>query len=197
LAKIIFIIGGARSGKSSFTLKEASIIKGKKAFIATAQAFDSEMKERIERHKKERWDDWDTFEEPVNITDVLLDIKNKYSVIVLDCLTLWLSNILHRAPRKASQRGRQSTEHRTQMIENNIQEFINELKTLKDSSRITHYALRLFVVSNEVGMGIVPDNKMARSFRDLVGYLNQKVAEVADEVYLLTAGIPIKIKNAK
>jgi adenosylcobinamide kinase/adenosylcobinamide-phosphate guanylyltransferase len=186
--KIIFITGGARSGKSLFALNEASKIKGQKAYIATAEALDSEMKERIERHKKIRGDEWDTYEEPVKILDTLRAIKDKYSVIILDCLTLWLSNILHRA---------QSTERRTQMIENDIQEFIKELKTFKDASHITCYALRLFIVSNEIGMGIVPDNKLAREFRDLAGLLNQKVAKIADEVYLMTAGIPIKIKSSK
>jgi adenosylcobinamide kinase/adenosylcobinamide-phosphate guanylyltransferase len=189
--KIIFITGGARSGKSLFALNMANNFVSstlKKAYIATAEALDSEMRERIERHKKTRRDEWDTYEEPVKISDILRAIKDKYSIIVLDCLTLWLSNILHRA---------QSTEHRTQMIENNIQEFIEELKIFKDPSRITHHALHLFIVSNEIGMGIVPDNKLAREFRDLAGLLNQKVAEIADEVYLVTAGIPIKIKSSK
>ncbi len=169
--KIIFIIGGARSGKSSFALNEASKIKGQKAYIATAEAHDDEMRERIERHKKGRGDEWDTYEEPLKIAAVLSDIKNRYTVVVLDCLTLWLSNIMR---------------NRLE-IENGINTFVN---SLKDSP------CHVFIVSNEVGMGIVPDNELAREFRDWAGFLNQKVAETADEVYLVTAGIPVRIKSS-
>src|SRR4030067_2052928 len=93
--KIIFIIGGARSGKSSFALKEASTIPGKKAYIVTAEALDSEMKVRNERHKKDRGNNWDTYEEPLKIAEIFREIKDKYNVIVIDCLTLWLSNLMH------------------------------------------------------------------------------------------------------
>lgn len=187
--KIIFIIGGARSGKSSFALKEASTIPGKKAYIATAEALDSEMKVRIERHKKDRGNNWDTYEEPLKIIDILSDIKTKYDVVVIDCLTLWLSNLVIRT---------QNTEIRTQIIEDNIKEFLDALSRFKDSSvwALGSGVCSLYVISNEVGMGIVPDNEMAREFRDMTGVLNQKIAEMADEVYLVTAGIPVKIKSS-
>ncbi|MDP3297620.1 MAG: bifunctional adenosylcobinamide kinase/adenosylcobinamide-phosphate guanylyltransferase [Thermodesulfovibrionia bacterium] len=171
-SKIIFIIGGARSGKSSFALKEASNISGKKAYIATAEALDSEMKGRIEKHRKDRGNNWDVYEEPLKISDVLSDIKTKYDVVVIDCLTLWLSNLMHS----------------NKDIKSEIESFCSSLFTVH---------CPLFTVSNEVGMGIVPDNKLAREFRDLAGFLNQKIAEIADEVYVVTAGIPVKIKNAK
>ena len=180
-SKIIFIIGGARSGKSSFALKEASTIPGKKAYIATAEALDSEMKVRIERHKKDRGNNWDTYEEPLKIIDILSDIKTKYDVVVIDCLTLWLSNLVSR----------------NSDIIYEIEKFINALRITPAYRTGRHYALRIYIVSNEVGMGIVPDNEMAREFRDMTGVLNQKIAETADEVYLVTAGIPIKIKNKK
>jgi len=170
--KIIFVIGGARSGKSSFALREAAKVEGRKAYIATAQALDDEMKERIRKHKEERGADWDTFEEPVKVPEIIGDIKDKYSVIVLDCLTLWLSNLIHC----------------NADIKRNIENLFNSLQ-------ITHHSSRIYIVSNEVGMGIVPENELARSFRDMAGFLNQKAAEVADEVYLVTAGIPIKIKG--
>jgi adenosylcobinamide kinase/adenosylcobinamide-phosphate guanylyltransferase len=175
--KNIFVIGGARSGKSSFALKEASKIKGQKAYIATAEALDEEMKERIEKHKTERGNEWDTFEETMNIPDLLSNLKNKYSVILIDCLTLWLSNIFMRT---------QGAEDRTQTVDKTIKDFINGLSGFND--------LSLYIVSNEVGTGIVPVNKLARQFRDRAGFLNQKVAEIADEVYLITAGIPLQIK---
>ncbi len=186
--KIIFILGGARSGKSSFALKEASKISGKKAYIATAEALDSEMKDRIEKHRKDRENKWDTYEEPIKISEIIKDIKDKYSVIIIDCLTLWLSNVMLQSKQP----------------ENAINEFLQVLGSLSRSSSSTRLnglngfsGLNLFIVSNEVGMGIVPDNEMAREFRDLAGFLNQKIAEITDEVYLVTAGIPIKIKNSK
>lgn len=181
--KITFIIGGARSGKSSFATNEALKIDGKKAYVATAEALDSEMKERIEKHKKDRGNEWDTYEEPLNISGLIKKIESSYRVIVLDCLTLWLSNILHI----------------TQTPEKEVQRLIKELKAFKNSSLVSasggRHSSLIFIVSNEVGMGIVPENEMARKFRDMAGFLNQKVAEIADEVYLVTAGIPMKIKG--
>ena len=172
--KITFVIGGARSGKSSFALKQAEKIKGRKAYIATAQAFDEEMKERIEKHKKDRSKDWDTFEEPLKVADALNEIANKYDAVVLDCLTLWLSNLM------------------LKHLDCN-KEMDTLFSALKDSKLKTRDS-KLLLVSNEVGLGIVPDNELARRFRDWAGILNQRVAEVADEVYLVTAGIPVKIK---
>ncbi len=192
--KITFVIGGARSGKSSFALIEASKIQGQKAYVATAEALDEEMKERIAKHKKERKANWDTYEEPVRIADTLSGLKSRHSVVIIDCLTIWLSN----------------------MICNNldcnkeIDDFINVLRNVRaiheSPLRQNHNSelcegeapprpySKLFLVSNEVGMGIVPENELARRFRDMAGFLNQKVAEAADEVYLVTSGIPLKIK---
>lgn len=169
--KIVFILGGARSGKSTFALKEASKDSGKKAYIATAEALDEEMKERIEEHKRKRGNDWITYEEPLRIDYVIKETESKYSVIVIDCMTLWLSNLLH-----------------------SKSDEVHEIKNLIDTLRITHHASRIYIVSNEVGMGIVPDNEMARRFRDMAGLLNQRIAEVADEVYMVVAGLANRIK---
>ena len=185
--KITFVIGGARSGKSSFVLNEVSKLEGTRAYIATGEALDDEMHHRISKHKEDRGPEWSTYEEPVKIAKILTDIIDKYSVVVIDCLTLWLSNVLLRTKNK---------EQRAKTTDESIQEFIETLKSLKNSSRVTHHALRLFIVSNELGMGIVPENAMAREFRDLTGFLNQKVAAIADDVYLVTAGIPSKIKSS-
>ncbi len=175
--KIVFITGGARSGKSTFALKEASKILGNKAFIATAiwtygdtPIQDEEMKERIEKHKKQRGNEWDTYEEPVKISDVIKNIKDKYNVIVIDCLTLWLSNLFFN----------------NKNVEKDIESLCNTLSSLYCT---------VFIVSNEVGSGIVPENKLARKFRDNLGILNQSIAEIADEVYMMIAGIPLKIKG--
>ncbi|MBI5664985.1 MAG: bifunctional adenosylcobinamide kinase/adenosylcobinamide-phosphate guanylyltransferase [Nitrospirae bacterium] len=177
--KITFVIGGARSGKSSFALNEASKIEGPKVYIATAEALDEEMKARIEKHKVERGSEWDTYEEPLALADALMKTKAKYKVAVVDCLTIWLSNLLVRSQIGTPDR---------QAVEEAVMDFINVLKGDDD--------LDLFIVSNEVGMGIVPENSLARLFRDLAGDLNQKVAMIADEVYLVTAGIPVKIKDS-
>lgn len=197
--KIIFILGGARSGKSTYALKEASKFSGKKMYIATAEALDEEMKERIEKHKRERGKDWDAYEEPFKIADIIKKIEGKYSVIVIDCLTLWLSNVMHAGLN----------------IETEIEHLISSLATIHSSTNQPYFNKTMkiipphppllkggrgdyqviYIVSNEVGTGIVPENEMSRRFRDMAGLLNQKIAEVADEVYMVVAGIPVKIKD--
>jgi adenosylcobinamide kinase/adenosylcobinamide-phosphate guanylyltransferase len=166
----VFIIGGARSGKSSFALGQACALPGRKAYVATAQAFDDEMRARIERHRSERPTDWDTFEEPLELPGLLLRIRESHDVILIDCLTLWLSNLLLADRDIAAETAA----------------FISALAAGRGS---------FFAVSNEVGSGIVPGNETARKFRDLAGTLNQQVAAAADQVYLVAAGLPIKIKE--
>jgi adenosylcobinamide kinase/adenosylcobinamide-phosphate guanylyltransferase len=188
ISKIVFVIGGARSGKSTFAFTEASKISGRKAYIATAEALDEEMKQRIEQHKRQRGEDWNTYEEPLKIADVIKKIEGGYSAIVVDCLTLWLSNLMHAGL--------------------NITNVINDLIKVLDSVNVgatlaitqnnvgagASPAPTIYIVSNEVGMGIVPDNELARRFRDMAGLLNQKIAEVANEVYVIIVGIPIRVK---
>lgn len=170
---ITFVTGGARSGKSAFALLEASGREGRKAYVATAEALDEEMNDRIQKHKTQRGDDWDTYEEPLNIADILFNIKDRYTTILLDCLTLWLSNTLLTS----------------QQPEERIDAFIDRLDSLNSVD-----GLHLYIVSNEVGMGIIPDNSLSRRFRDLAGTLNQRVAALADDVNLVIAGIPVRIK---
>jgi adenosylcobinamide kinase / adenosylcobinamide-phosphate guanylyltransferase len=169
--KIVFILGGARSGKSTFALKEASKFEGKKAFIATAQALDDEMRLRIDNHKKERGNVWVTLEEPLYITRLMHDVKDLYDVVLVDCLTLWVSNIMH------------TGFDINQATDELIDAIPEDCPTL------------FYIVSNEVGMGIVPENELARNYRDNLGYVNRKVAEVATDVYFMAAGIPLKIKG--
>lgn len=169
--KIIFVLGGAKSGKSSFALDQAGKCQGRRLYIATAQALDAEMHGRIERHKQERGSDWDTIEEPLRLADIIRTVSNSHDVVLIDCLTLWVSNLLCN----------------NVDAEKEFEAFIDSVRDANDSSV-------LVIVSNEVGQGIVPDNALSRQFRDLAGLLNQKVALVADEVYLVTAGIPLKIK---
>lgn len=166
---MVFILGGARSGKSGFALKTASAIPGRKAFIATAQALDDEMGQRIARHKAERSTEWQSFEEPVCLGDLITRIQEAYDVLLIDCLTLWVTNIML---------GDNAVEGQSRLL-------LDALSACRSS---------VFVVSNEVGLGIVPDNRLTREFRDIAGTLNQKVAAVADEVYFMAAGLPLKIK---
>jgi len=168
----VFITGGARSGKSSFALREASSSGESKAYIATAEALDAEMRERIELHKKERGGDWYTIEEPLGIEDVLEDSIKRYDAIVIDCLTIWVSNLLHKQVD----------------VLKKVSRLAEILKDRKGSS------CNVYLVSNEVGMGIVPMNKLSRRFRDTAGKMNQMIAAAADEVYLVASGIPVRIK---
>jgi adenosylcobinamide kinase/adenosylcobinamide-phosphate guanylyltransferase len=187
--KIVFITGGARSGKSSFAITKALHITGRKAYIATAEARDEEMRERIQKHKHQRGNEWDTYDEPLKIAGVVKEIGDSYSAVVIDCLTLWLSNILLAGFN----------------TETEIAYLISSFRTLCPSkipllhppfAKMGQGDLQtIYIVSNEVGMGIVPENELARKFRDSAGILNQNVAEVSDEVYLMTAGIPMKIKG--
>jgi adenosylcobinamide kinase/adenosylcobinamide-phosphate guanylyltransferase len=179
--KLAFVIGGARSGKSAFALKEAARVKDRKVYLATAEAIDEEMKERIRIHKDERGSEWDTYEEPTKVSEVIAGLADRYQVILIDCLTVWLSNVLLRSRVEETERA---------SPEESIGELIDGLRNLTAIR-----GLHIIIVSNEVGMGIVPDNTLARRFRDLAGMLNQKIAEIADEVFLVTAGIPVKIKN--
>jgi adenosylcobinamide kinase/adenosylcobinamide-phosphate guanylyltransferase len=179
--RVVFITGGARSGKSLFAVGEAAKVKGRKAYIATAEALDDEMAERIAAHRKDRSGAWDTIEEPTELSGVIREAARDYDVIVIDCLTLWLSNILCRNPRTGEEAAAGGTAALVQ--------------TLLDLKRAGEDNPCLYVIANEVGMGIVPSNRTARRFRDLAGRLNQLVAEVADEVFLMISGLPVKVKG--
>ncbi len=170
--KIYFITGGARSGKSAFAEKLAAGIGGKRAFIATAQALDPEMAARIRHHQERRGAAWDTYEEPLAIAELLIKLNGRYQIVLLDCLTLWLSNVMAH-----SDGG--------DLVSSRSDELVAALKNFGGSC---------IVVSNEVGLGIVPENPLARRFRDFAGILNQKIAQMADEAYFTASGIPVKIK---
>lgn len=168
-AKLILITGGARAGKSAFAQEWAHALgDGKVSFIATAQALDEEMSQRIEQHQGDRPAIWETLEEPLEVPYALSLAQG--GVVLLDCLTLWVSNLMHA--------GREV-----------LPELENLLAIRAETQKV------LLVVTNEVGMGIVPDNALARAYRDLLGAANRRLAEEADVVYLLVSGIPVKIKS--
>jgi len=175
---ITFVIGGCRSGKSSFALDQANLVQcdtGKvKIFIATSVPSDSEMEERVKKHQHERGSDWHTIEEPVKIHGVINQYSNNASVILVDCLTLWVSNLLLNSFDDAQ-----------------LDKVVMDLEDSLASCRCP-----VCLVSNEVGTGIVPENKIARQFRDYAGFVNQRIAKTADRVVMTVAGIDVQIKPA-
>lgn len=173
--KITFIIGGARSGKSSYAIELAKKLGKKVAFIATCEPLDREMKRRAELHKKRRPSFWYTFEETKNIIALLKKLDPKFKVVIIDCLTLFISNLLSRGLKDEA-------------IEDQIEKILKILKSAKYKS---------IIVSNEVGLGIVPANHLARRFRDLAGRINQIVAKKADSVIFMISGLPLSTKGAK
>lgn len=171
--KLILITGGCRSGKSQFALDYANRHFHKKLYLATSEALDEEMVKRIEHHKKSRGPDWQTVEEPIKIAEAIRQHENDMEVILLDCVTLWLSNLLMR----------QKSDH----------EIMNEVSRLMDT--VKQGQTSFIFVSNEVGMGIVPVDPLGRRFRDLAGMANQKIAEAAQTVVFMVSGIPIFLKG--
>ena len=170
MGKKILITGGVKSGKSRFALKIArEIEKGEKIFIATARPIDEEMEDKIEKHEKERGSDFQTVEEPIHLGDTLKKINQ--STVVIDCLTLWLSNLFFEV--------RESEK----LFE--IESFIQALK---------EFGGNIIIVTNEVGWGIIPESETSRNYQAELGRLNQEVAEICDVVYVLISGIPSKIK---
>ena len=173
-SRLIFVTGGTRSGKSNFAQELAHSLKGRTVFIATAEALDEEMGKRIAIHQRERPSGWDTVEEPRLLGQAVQKCAGTYDILLIDCLTLWISNLL--------------TNHSLDEDEINreVQSLIESCKT--ESSTV-------IIVSNEVGMGIVPDNELSRVFRDVAGRLNQKLAAQADTVVLTVAGMPVVLKG--
>lgn len=173
--KITLLTGGARSGKSRYSLELAEKTDCKRAFIATSASIDEEMEKRIIAHKAEREGRYDTFEEQFHIEDVIERLVKDYDVAVLDCLSTWLGNIYY-----------QNDDN-----EEKAKERVDKLLRFLEDNKLN---LNLIIVTNEVGAGIIPENALARSYRDLLGYLNRRIATFADEVILSVCGIPMKIK---
>ena len=148
-------------------------------FVATAEAGDTEMQARIEAHRESRPSDWDTLEEPVNLVEALTPLLHRYDTVLLDCLTLWVSNLLLRE---------QDAELACQDIIRQVQRLL-ELYRNADASWI--------VVSNEVGLGVVTPTKLGRVFADELGRVNQLVAAEADDVYFMAAGLPLELKSSR
>ncbi len=174
--RVTRVTGGARSGKSSYALDAARAYAGR-AFIATAEPTADEMRDRIARHREARGDSFITIEEPVDLAGALGSLGRDTAVAVVDCLTVWLGNLAHRAGGRLPERPGEVPE---------IAAFLTAL---------AGPSCDLVIVTNEVGMGIVPENDAARAFRDLAGRLNQRIAALADRVVFMVSGVPLVVKN--
>lgn len=168
---LTLVLGGARSGKSRFAEKLAAETGRQKMYLATSQALDDEMVKRIEKHRQDRGDEWALLEEPLELAAALIDNSQADKVILVDCLTLWLSNLMMA----------------NRDVEKLSDELTDTLRGLSDTSQV-------ILVSNEVGQGIVPIEKMSRDFRDHAGRLHQELAQVCGHVWFVTAGLPQKLK---
>jgi adenosylcobinamide kinase/adenosylcobinamide-phosphate guanylyltransferase len=170
-AHLTFVIGGARSGKSTYAENLTSGFPAPWRYVATAQAFDEEMRERIDLHRARRGNGWTTVEAPYDLAGALADAPDGQPVLV-DCLTLWLSNHL--------------------LAGHDVEAECDGL-----ASALAKPRGPWFVVSNEVGLGLVPDNALGRRFRDAQGRLNQAIAAIADDVVFMAAGLPLVLKGTK
>ncbi len=170
----IFVLGGARSGKSRFALDLCNVQEKRCIFLATAQALDQEMKARIEHHQAERGDKWQTIEEPIDVATAVHALDGRDTVILIDCMTLWLNNLFMKYGEEL------------ETIDQAIEDLIQILM---------HIQGIVVIVSNEVGMGIVPEDRLSRRYRDALGYLNQQLTCLAKEVVFILAGIPLVVKR--
>ena len=183
-ATIILCSGGARSGKSEFAEQLALSLKGRKAYVATGQAFDDEMKDRIKKHQLRRGKEWITFEIPLYLHKNWEQIKNVSDVILIDCLTMFTSNHIFA-------HGDINTQEDSNRIESII---LEELRLLLQEINNSNDKTVIFV-TNEIGLGIVPENKLARYFRDITGRVNREVASAANKMYLTISGVTIELKS--
>ncbi len=167
----MLVIGGARSGKSRFALDFADKHFKFPVYLATAEPRDEEMKKRITLHKQARSNKWVTIEEPLDIVRAINNIPSKADGILLDCITLWLTNCL--------------LKEGLNLLWRRVDELVKCLRSIK---------LPIIMITNEVGMGIVPENKLAREFRDIAGLCNQKLADASSTVLFVIAGEPLPLK---
>ncbi|WP_240232397.1 bifunctional adenosylcobinamide kinase/adenosylcobinamide-phosphate guanylyltransferase [Devosia lacusdianchii] len=171
MTRHVLVLGGARSGKTAFTESLAMRSGSKPAYLATAEALDAEMRDRVASHRAVRGGRFTTIEEPVAVSDALLKAAKHHDVILVDCLTLWITNLL--------------------VANEDVSQHVSEL----GATLVQVKTAKIILVSNEVGLGIVPDNAMARTFRDLAGAAHQRLAQICDDVYFIVAGLPMTLKG--
>jgi adenosylcobinamide kinase / adenosylcobinamide-phosphate guanylyltransferase len=169
----VLVLGGARSGKSTYALQRAQSWTGRLVYLATAEGKDQEMKTRIAAHRAQRRSRrWLTVEEPMDVVWQLKELDDSIGAVVLDCVTLWVANAL--------------LAKRRDELESQVAELVEEIPL---------FPFHFLAVSNEVGLGLVPDNPLGREYRDLLGSVNQQLAKACKEVLFLAAGLPMKLKG--
>lgn len=173
MAKVVFITGGTRSGKSGFAQQQAESCAGELLYVATAEVRDEEMGQRVERHQQARGERWSTLEEPLDLAGKLPAAAEGKSALLLDCVTLWISNLFF------------AHGEEVEPVFAAVETFIASWQRID---------IPLYLVSNELGSGVVPENAMARLFRDLAGEVNQQLAAAADEAFLVASGLPLRLK---
>ncbi len=176
MGKITFVIGGVRSGKSRYAVEYAKASQRHVTFIATARAADDEMKERIKTHQASRPPEWDLIEETTDMASVIKNLNKKHArkeVVIVDCLGLYITNLF-------------MDDHSDESMIRNMSDFL-------DACLVSQHDI--FIVSNEVGQGIVPEHLLGRRFRDVLGLSNQMIARKADKVIVMQCGIPVTIKG--
>jgi adenosylcobinamide kinase / adenosylcobinamide-phosphate guanylyltransferase len=169
MSKIILITGGQRSGKSRYAQQRADALSANPVYLATARVWDDEFAQRIKRHQSDRGQQWTTIEEEKNLSGLILVGKT----VLLDCITLWLTNLFY---------------------DNNYNPDLTLLQAKTEWQQFIKQDFTLLVVTNELGMGVIPENEASRKFTDLQGWINQHIASLADEVIFMVSGIPVKIK---
>lgn len=202
ISQFTLITGGARSGKSQFAELLAAHAKRPVIYIATAQIWDEEMALRVKKHQLQRPDTWRLIEEPVNICETLFQLKDQDGVILLDCVTLWLTNLLLAGQAHPPTPSCPDGEDVPLSLPKDHDVFNNELEPqildmVKEVANLAREIRpQVIFVSNEVGQGIVPEYPLARAYRDLAGRSNQILAHSADQVYMVVAGYPMEIKHS-
>ena len=173
--RTVLVLGGVRAGKSAFAVARGRAVGGRVVFVATAEAGDDEMAARIARHRAERPLAWRTAEVPVALPSALVALEGEADVVIVDCLNLWVSNLLHKRP---------------ELTDADLSAEASQLEAVARRPRFS-----LILVSNEVGWGVHPETELGRRFRDALGLVNQAAARAADEVVLLVAGCPLIVKS--
>jgi adenosylcobinamide kinase/adenosylcobinamide-phosphate guanylyltransferase len=173
--RTLLVLGGVRAGKSTFAVARARAIGGRVAFIATAEAGDPEMAARIGRHQAERPAAWHTVDAPTALVSALAALEGEADTVIVDCLNLWVANLLHKRP---------------ELSDADLQDETTALAAV-----VARPPFSLILVSNEVGWGVHPETGLGRRFRDALGLVNQTVARAADEVVLMVAGCPVAVKS--
>ena len=185
MSNIILVTGGARSGKSNFAESLCRKQNNKVAYIATSVAFDDEMKVRVRKHQESRPKEWKTYEVYKDIYSIVKELNENYDTVIMDCVTLMVNNLMFTHNIEVDK----ATSEELNKLEDYIK---NQITKLLEAIKKTN--LYFVIVSNEIGMGIVPENKLSRIYGDFVGRANQLIGKYSDEVYFVVSGIPMKVK---